>query len=45
MRLEASETIQVFAFGINWGEGKDNGKEKETRISLILGFLIISFYF
>ena len=46
MRLEISNTVQVIALplGINWGNFSE-GNYIEDRISLILGFVIVSFYF
>jgi hypothetical protein len=46
MRFEISKTIQVFAVGLNWGINYRDGKEenKEYRLSIIVGFLIFSFY-
>jgi hypothetical protein len=44
MRVEISNTVQVVALGINWGNFSE-GNYIEDRISLILGFMIVSFYF
>jgi len=42
--INISKTVQVFALGINWGVEKVEDKIY-NRISLILGFVIVSFYF